>query len=552
MMMGTQNYLLFVLSLIALSVSSNGNSTAESKCDCHHTSINAGNFPGGFIFGAASSAYQCEGAFNVNAKGQSMWDNFTHMYPDKILDHSNGDTAVDSYHRYKEDVKIARYLGLDAYRFSISWPRILPGGTIKEGVNREGIDYYNNLINELLANGIEPFVTILHFDVPQALQDAYGGFLNAQIVDDFLDFSDLLFHQFGDRVKYWVTINEPWTFTVYGYAYGLFAPGRCSNWQGLNCTGGDSAIEPYLVAHNQLLAHSAVVNLYRNKYQVPWIRTSLNFLNHMYKEVLLRFNFDKGMQAIQKGKIGISFASYWFEPHDETIENKKAKDRALDFMLGWFMEPLTRGTYPESMRVRVRGRLPKFTREEINMMEGSFDFIGFNYYGAMYAFNKPNSSSFSYTTDSEIDITGRRNGKPIGEQARNSSRIYIYPQGLRKILRHIEEKYNDPLIYITENGLDEATNDTSGISYAIKDDMRKDYIHDHICCLHEAMEKDGANVKGYFVWSLMDNFEWASGFSVRFGLNYVDFKDKTLRRYPKQSALWFKNFLLKRMLSCED
>ncbi|XP_011085612.2 beta-glucosidase 12-like isoform X2 [Sesamum indicum] len=523
MMMGTQNYLLFVLSLIALSVSSNGNSTAESKCDCHHTSINAGNFPGGFIFGAASSAYQCEGAFNVNAKGQSMWDNFTHMYPDKILDHSNGDTAVDSYHRYKEDVKIARYLGLDAYRFSISWPRILPGGTIKEGVNREGIDYYNNLINELLANGIEPFVTILHFDVPQALQDAYGGFLNAQIVDDFLDFSDLLFHQFGDRVKYWVTINEPWTFTVYGYAYGLFAPGRCSNWQGLNCTGGDSAIEPYLVAHNQLLAHSAVVNLYRNKYQ-----------------------------AIQKGKIGISFASYWFEPHDETIENKKAKDRALDFMLGWFMEPLTRGTYPESMRVRVRGRLPKFTREEINMMEGSFDFIGFNYYGAMYAFNKPNSSSFSYTTDSEIDITGRRNGKPIGEQARNSSRIYIYPQGLRKILRHIEEKYNDPLIYITENGLDEATNDTSGISYAIKDDMRKDYIHDHICCLHEAMEKDGANVKGYFVWSLMDNFEWASGFSVRFGLNYVDFKDKTLRRYPKQSALWFKNFLLKRMLSCED
>ncbi|KAK4386436.1 Beta-glucosidase 12 [Sesamum angolense] len=459
---------------MALSVSSSVNSSSESKCECHHTSINPGNFPGGFIFGAASSAYQCEGAFNVNAKGLSMWDNFTHMYP---------------------------------------------GGTIKEGVNQEGIDYYNNLINELLANGIEPFVTILHLDVPQALQDAYGGFLSAQIVDDFLDFSDLLFHQFGDRVKYWVTINEPWTFSVYGYAFGLFAPGRCSNWQGLNCTGGDSAIEPYLVAHNQLLAHSAVVNLYRNKYQ-----------------------------AMQKGKIGISFASYWFEPYDETIENKKAKDRALDFMLGWFMEPLTRGTYPESMRVRVRDRLPKFTEEEINMMEGSFDFIGFNYYGAMYAFNKPNSSSFSYATDSEIDITGRRNGKPIGEQARNSSRIYIYPQGLGKILRHIKEKYNDPLIYITENGLDEATNDTLGISYAIKDDMRKDYIHDHICCLHEAMENDGANVKGYFVWSLMDNFEWASGFSVRFGLNYVDFKDKTLRRYPKHSALWYKNFLLKKIV----
>ncbi|KAI3466882.1 hypothetical protein Pfo_023545 [Paulownia fortunei] len=511
--MTTQNYLVLFLLLVAHSLTV-ANPTAESKCDCDHTLINRGAFPGGFIFGAASSAYQCEGAFNENGKGLSMWDNFTHMYPDKISDHSNGDITIDSYHRYKEDVKIARDLGLDAYRISISWPRILPGGKIEEGVNQDGIEYYNNLINELLANGVEPFVTILHLDVPQALQDAYGGCLSAQIVADFLDFANLLFQQFGDRVKYWITINEPWTFSVYGYAYGLFAPGRCSNWQGLGCTSGNSAIEPYIVAHNQLLAHSAVVNLYRNKYQ-----------------------------ALQKGTIGITLASYWFEPLDETNENQKAKDRALDFMLGWFMEPLTLGNYPENMRLRVRGRLPEFTEEEINMMKGSFDFIGFNYYGAIYAFNKPNSSSFSYTTDSEIDITGKRNGTAIGEQARNSSRIYIYPKGLREMLRHIKERYNNPLIYITENGIDEAANDTLEISEAVKDDMRKDYIHDHLCCLHEAIEKDAANVKGYFVWSLMDNFEWASGFSVRFGLNYVDYKDKLLRRYPKHSALWFKEFL---------
>ncbi|KAK6133509.1 hypothetical protein DH2020_032755 [Rehmannia glutinosa] len=434
--METQTYIVCVLLLVAHSLTV-ANPIEKSKCECDHTKlINRGAFPGGFIFGAASSAYQYEGAFSENGKGMGMWDNFTHMYQDKIVDHSNGDTAIDSYHLYKEDVKIARDLGLDAYRISISWSRILPGGTIKEGVNQEGIDYYNNLINELLANGVEPFVTILHFDIPQALQEAYGGFLSAQIVADFLDFANLLFQQFGDRIKYWITINEPWTFSVYGYAYGLFAPGRCSNWQGLNCTGGNSATEPYVVAHNQLLAHSAAVNLYRNKYQ-----------------------------ALQKGMIGIALISYWFEPLDNTNENHKAKDRALDFMLGWFMEPLTLGKYPENMRVRVGDRLPEFTKEEINMVKGSFDFIGFNYYGAIYAYNKPNSSSFSYTTDSEIDITG----------------------------------------------IDEAANDTLDISKAIKDEIRKDYIHDHLCCLHEAFEKYGVNVKGYFVWSLMDNFEWGAG-----------------------------------------
>ncbi|PIN24092.1 Beta-glucosidase, lactase phlorizinhydrolase [Handroanthus impetiginosus] len=511
--MATQTYLISSVLVLAYSLAS-ANPTAESRCDCNQTWISRGSFPQGFIFGAASSAYQCEGAFNENGKGPSMWDNFTHMHPGKILDHRNGDVAIDSYHLYKEDVKIATELGLDSYRISISWPRILPGGKIEEGINQDGINYYNNLINELLANGIEPFVTLLHLDVPQALQDAYGGFLSTEIVADFLDFADLLFNQFGDRVKYWITINEPWTFSMYGYAVGLFAPGRCSDWQGLACTGGDSATEPYIVAHNQLLAHSAVVHLYRNKYQ-----------------------------ALQKGRIGLSLASYCFEPLDETEENRKAKDRAFDFMLAWSMEPVTRGTYPESMRIRVRDRLPEFTEEEINMLNGSFDFIGFNYYGAIYAFHKPNSSSFSYTTDAEIEITGKRNGKPIGEQGRNSSRIYIYPKGLPKMLRYIKEEYNDPLIYITENGLDKTTNDALKISEALKDDMRKNYIHDHLCCPHEAIQKDAANVKGYFVWSLMDNFEWASGFSVRFGLHHVDYKDKLLRRYPKRSALWFKKFL---------
>ncbi|KAG6387074.1 hypothetical protein SASPL_152256 [Salvia splendens] len=467
----THYSLLYLLSSIANSLSSANPTTTSTTCHCDTTSpVVRGNFPEGFVFGAASSAYQYEGAVKENGKGQSSWDNFTHSYPEKIKDHSNGDVAIDSYHMYKEDVNIARDLGLDAYRISISWPRVLPGGKIEAGVNQDGIDYYNNLINELLANGIEPFVTLHHLDVPQALQDAYGGFLSSQIVGDFLDFANLLFEQFGDRVKYWVTINEPWTFSVYGYAYGVFAPARCSEWQGLNCTGGDSATEPYIVGHNLLLGHSAVVNLYREKYQDS-----------------------------QKGKIGIVFAAYWFEPFDETNENENAKDRAMDFMLGWYMEPLTHGSYPESMKIRVKERLPKFDKNEIEMVKGSFDFIGFNYYGAIYALDKPNSTSYSYTTDSEMVITG----------------------------------------------LDEARNDTLDLSQALQDNMRKDYIHHHLCCLNEAIEKDDANVKGYFVWSLVDNFEWAGGFSVRFGLYYVDYRDELLRRYPKISSLWFKNFLSK-------
>nr|AYK02731.1 beta-glucosidase 1 [Lamium galeobdolon] len=509
----TQTYYLLAFLFLVIIISA-ANPTLESKCDCFHSSFNRRIFPADFVFGAASSAFQVEGAFKENGKGPSMWDNFTHMCPEKIKDHSNGDIAIDSYHLYKEDVKIARDLGLDAYRISISWPRILPGGKIEAGVNQDGIDYYNNLINELLANGIEPFVTLLHLDIPLALQDAYGGFLNSQIVTDFVDFANILFQQFGDRVKNWITINEPWTLSVYGYANSYFAPGRCSEWQQLGCTGGDSATEPYIVAHHQLLAHSALVNLYKNKYQ-----------------------------AWQKGKIGITFASYWFVPLDETNENLKAKDRALDFMLGWFMEPLTSGYYPESMKMRVGDRLPEFTENERKMMKGSFDFIGFNYYGAIYAFNKPNSSSSSYTTDAEFEITGTRDGKAIGEQGRNTSRIYIYPKGLYQILKLFKERYNDPLIYITENGLDEAANETLEVSEAIKDNMRKHYIYDHLCCLHKSIEEDATNVKGYFVWSLMDNFEWSAGFSVRFGLNYVDYKDKFLTRYPKHSAMWFKDFL---------
>ncbi|XP_021832728.1 cyanogenic beta-glucosidase-like, partial [Prunus avium] len=208
-----------------------------------------------------------EGAAKEGGRGPSIWDTFTHKYPEKINDSSNGDITVDQYHRYKEDVGIMKNMGWDAYRFSISWSRLLPNGKLSGGVNKEGIKYYNNLINELLRNGLTPFVTLFHWDLPQTLEDEYGGFLSPHIVNHFQDYAELCYKEFGDRVKHWSTVNEPYTFSNNGYALGSLAPGRCSTWQQLNCTGGDSSTEPYLVTHHQLLAHAAAVKLYKNRYQ---------------------------------------------------------------------------------------------------------------------------------------------------------------------------------------------------------------------------------------------------------------------------------------------
>ncbi|MED6201037.1 hypothetical protein PIB30_091115, partial [Stylosanthes scabra] len=347
------------------------------------SSLNRTSFPEGFIFGTSSSAYQYEGAANEGGRGTSIWDTFTHKYPEKILDRSNGDVPIDQYHRYKEDVGIMKNMNLDAYRFSISWSRILPKGTLSGGINQEGIKYYNNLINELVANGIQPFVTLFHWDLPQALQDQYGGFLSPRIV-----------------VKNWITLNEPSTFSTGGYAIGLFAPGRGSDWQNLNCTGGDSGTEPYLVGHHLLLAHAAVVQLYRTKYQVPLL--------------LKRQNETR----TQKGLIGIILISHWFVPLSDTKLDQEAAQRAIDFMFGWFMEPLTRGEYPSSMRSMVGERLPKFSKEEAMKINGSFDFVGLNFYTANYAAHAPHSqhatATPSYLTDSLTILTTERDGIPIG------------------------------------------------------------------------------------------------------------------------------------------
>ncbi|XP_042489603.1 beta-glucosidase 12-like, partial [Macadamia integrifolia] len=416
------------------------------------------------------------------------------------------------YNSKQEDVGIMKEMGLDAYRFSISWSRLLPYGKLSGGMNEEGSTYYNNLINELLSNGIQPFVTLFHWDLPQALEAECGGFLSPNIIDDFGDYAELCYREFGDRVKHWITLNEPWSFSIGGYNLGIHAPGRCSKWIG-NYSSGNSATEPYLVAHHQLLAHAAAVKVYTDKYQ-----------------------------ASQKGKIGITVVSHWMVPYSKEVSNYVAAQRALDFMFGWFMQPLTYGRYPKSMRSLLGNRLPEFAKEQSAMVKGSFDFLGLNYYTANYAANSlySNSVNQSYFTDFHTNFMGVRNGVPIGPKS-GSDWLYMYPQGIWELLLLTKKRFNNPLIYITENGMSEVNNGTLPLEEALMDNMRVEYHRRHLIFIRKAIE-EGVDVRGYFAWSLLDNFEWGEGYTVRFGINYVDYKNG-LKRYPKHSAIWFKKFL---------
>lgn len=332
---------------------------------------------------------------------------------------------------------------------------------------------------------------------------------------DFRDYADICFKEFGDRVKHWITFNEPHSFCVGGYAKGSKAPGRCSAWEKGNCSVGDSATEPYMAAHNMLIAHAAAVKLYRKNYQ-----------KH------------------QKGIIGIILDSPWMVPSSSSKADEEAAHRAFDYTLGWYMEPLANGQYPQSMVSKVGDRLPKFTERESQMLKRSFDFIGINYYSGFYATAIPPSDKIrpSYETDMLANITlWSSDGKPIGAVA-GSSWLTYYPQGIHDFMVYMKKRYNNPPIYITENGWNTPKNDSLSIEEELKDDMRIKYYKDHLEMLHKAIHRDGVDVRGFFGWSLLDNYEWAEGFTVRFGICYVDFKNG-LKRYLKQSAHWFQKFL---------
>ncbi|XP_042489592.1 beta-glucosidase 12-like isoform X2 [Macadamia integrifolia] len=246
--------------------------------------------------------------------------------------------------------------------------------------------------------------------------------------------------------------------------------------------------------------------------------------------------------ASQKGKIGITVVSHWMVPYSKEVSNYVAAQRALDFMFGWFMQPLTYGRYPKSMRSLLGNRLPEFVKEQSAMVKGSFDFLGLNYYTANYAANSlySNSVNQSYFTDFHTNLMGVRNGVPIGPKS-GSDWLYMYPQGIWELLLLTKKRFNNPLIYITENGMSEVNNGTLPLEEALMDNMRVEYHRRHLIFIRKAIE-EGVDVRGYFAWSLLDNFEWGEGYTVRFGINYVDYKNG-LKRYPKHSAIWFKKFL---------
>ncbi|KAK4433079.1 Beta-glucosidase 42 [Sesamum alatum] len=463
-------------------------------------SLTRADFPPDFTFGVATAAFQVEGACDEDGRGPSIWDAFSHA-PGNICDGSNADVAVDQYHRYKEDIELIAKLGFGAYRFSISWSRIFPDG-LGTKVNIEGIRHYNNVINELLDKDIQPYVTLYHWDLPLNLLESMGGWVNEHILKYFAIYAETCFSSFGDRVKNWITINEPLQTAVNGYYTGVYAPGRREH----------SSNEPYLVAHHQLLAHAEAVSIYNKKYK------------------------DK-----QGGQIGLVVDCEWSEAMSDRLEDRNATTRRLDFQLGWFLDPIYFGDYPETMHEKLGDRLPKFSERHKELLKNSVDFIGLNHYTTRFVCHATdNREDNDFYRVQEVErIAEWEGGETIGEKAA-SPWLYMVPWGVWKVLNYISMRYNNPPVYITENGMDDEEDDTSPFHQMLDDKLRVSYYKGYLAAVHQAI-KDGANVRGYFAWSLLDNFEWHLGYTKRFGLIYVDYKNG-LTRHLKSSAYWFLRF----------
>ncbi|KAJ8898595.1 hypothetical protein K2173_004208 [Erythroxylum novogranatense] len=464
------------------------------------------DFPPGFIFGAGTSAYQVEGAANEDGRSPSVWDTYAH---EGNAHGATGDVAVDQYHKYKEDVRLMAETGLDAYRFSISWSRIIPLG--RGPVNPKGLQYYNNLINELISHGIQPHVSLYNYDHPQALEDEYGGWISRKMVKDFTAYADVCFREFGDRISFWATVNEPNVLAQGGYDQGITPPKRCSPPFGLNCSRGNSSYEPYLAAHHMLLAHASSVRLYRK--------------NH---------------QGKQGGVIGLTLYTFWLLPATNLTKDAVAVERALDFNIGWFVKPLITGDYPKVMKEIVGSRLPALTVDESNLVKGSFDFIGVIHYACVYAKDNTNSWQWKYRdfmADMGVEFVFSQGNEIPAE-------LPVTPWALRYTLEYFKQTYGNPPIYIHENGQKTIRNST------LEDTSRMKYLHAYIGALADTI-RNGSNVKGYFMWSLLDLFELLDGYESAYGLFYVDLDDPELRRQPKLSAHWYSNLLKGNIVSID-
>ncbi|XP_066141718.1 myrosinase 1-like [Euwallacea fornicatus] len=470
---------------------------ALAQLSAQEFNISTKKFPSTFRWGAATAAYQIEGGWDQDGKGESIWDYFVHTDPDRIDEHANGDIACDSYNKWREDIEILKELGVKLYRFSISWDRILPTGYV-DSFNQAGIDYYVEFVKSLLEADIEPLVTLYHWDLPQALSEQ-GGWLNDSTAERFGEYARIVFQNLGPYVKLWATVNEPKTTCTLGYGRGEHAPG-------LNLIGDGI----YQCSRVQILAHA----------------TAYHILHDEFPE------FDAKISLV----IDSTFNEPWDPNSDADIE---AAEREFQFNLGWYAHPVYVGDWPQVMIDRVAKRselegldatrLPPWSEEEIKFVKGTHDYFGLNMYTgfAVKDAPEPEIGTPSYDSDKNTDTRFRDEWTlSIADW------LVLYPYGLRGLLNYVWNNYNPGEIYITENGW--PTHEQ------LDDDSRVVYLQAHLSNTLDAILEDGVQVSGYTVWSLLDNFEWARGYTQRFGIIEIDFESPNRTRTWRDSARWYE------------
>ncbi|MBC8100872.1 MAG: beta-glucosidase [Armatimonadetes bacterium] len=435
-------------------------------------------FPKQFAWGTATSSYQIEGGGLDYGRSETIWDRFART-PGKVANGDTGDVACDHIHRYRDDIQLMRTMGVDVYRFSIAWARIFPAGT--GAVNQPGLDFYSSVVDTLLEVGITPYVTLYHWDLPQALQDR-GGWENPDSIGWYTDYTDLVTRTLGDRVTHWITHNEPYVIAMLGNLTGLHAPGK------------QDPAAAYAVAHHVLLSHGAAV---------PVIRRN-----------------------VAQAQVGITLDQTYSYPYSNRHEDRMAARRFAAFHNDWFLDPVFRGTYPADLvkHLEPTGALAKVDVSAIAGAHVPLDFLGINYYTrniiAHDASDPLLQISYHHMPDKDHTAMGWE----------------VYPDGLLHTLVYLHNAYNPPAIYITENGC--AYTDPAPADGVVQDPERTRYVQLHLDAVSQAIDL-GVPVAGYFAWSFMDNFEWAEGYDKRFGLYHVDFE--TQQRTPKASALYYRD-----------
>jgi len=436
------------------------------------------DFPADFLWGCATSSYQIEGAAEADGRVESIWDRFA-ATPGKIRDGSSGAVACDHYHRWPEDLDIARGLGLNAYRFSIAWPRIF--GAAGAAPNPKGLDFYERLVDGMLARGLQPWATLYHWDLPQYLQDR-GGWNERATVDAFVELADTMTRRLGDRVKHWITHNEPWCTAIIGHHEGWHAPGT---------TDFRTALQ---VAHHVLLSHGKAV---------PAIRAN-----------------------VPDAQVGIALSLHPLRPASDSARDRAAMERHDGLRYRWFLDPLHGRGYPQATLDRIGAAAPTVLPGDLEAIAAPTDFLGVNYYFPETVADAPGHGPL------DVRVLEAKTGEIT------AMGWPVAPQGLAELLLRIARDYRPGPLYVTENGA--CYDDVREADGAIHDSERRRYLMRHLGALRQAIA-DGATVKGYFAWSLLDNFEWSEGYLRRFGLVHIDYA--TQRRRLKDSALWYRAFL---------